>query len=65
MWVVYAGEEPVSAHPAVPVPLAALVERADLSQRMRPEEVPAVKDRVAAVKDSAAATARKVVKRHR
>ena len=65
VWVVYAGEEPVSAHPAVPVPLAALVERADLSQRMRPEEVPAVKDRVAAVKDSAAATARKVVKRHR
>ena len=65
VWVVYAGEDPVSAHPAVPVPLATLVERADLTQRMRPEDVPAVKDRVVAVKDTATAKARKVVKRDR
>jgi hypothetical protein len=32
---------------------------------MRPEDVPAVKDRVVAVKDTATAKARKVVKRDR
>lgn len=40
VWVVYSGAEPVSAHPAVTVPPAALVQRADLTRRIRPEGAP-------------------------
>jgi hypothetical protein len=38
VWVVYSGEAPVSRSPEVPVPLATLVEHADLTQRVRPTD---------------------------
>ena len=65
VWVVYSGDDPVSSHPVVGVPLATLVERADLSQRISPEDAPGVKDRAVAAKDAAAVKARSIVKRDR
>jgi hypothetical protein len=43
VFVVFAGDEPVAAYPEVTTPLAALVEKADLSQRMTPEQYDAAK----------------------
>jgi hypothetical protein len=37
VFVVFAGDEPVAAYPEVATPLATLVEKADLSQRVTPE----------------------------
>lgn len=37
VWVVYAGDEPVDAFPKPSVPLATLVDHADLSARVTPE----------------------------
>lgn len=65
VWVVYSGDDPVSSHPVVDVPLATLVERADLSHRIRPEDAPGVKDRAVAVKDAAAGKARSIAKREK
>ncbi len=69
VWVVYSGEEPVSAHPMSAVPpaslpsLASLVERADLTQRIRPQDLPGAKDRAVAAKDAVVGKARAVTKR--
>lgn len=57
VWVVYSGDEPVSAHPAVDVPLAELVQHANLDLRRRPEEFPTARERAA----SAGRTARSKV----
>ena len=38
IWVVYTGDEPVDAFPKPSVPLATLVEHADLSARVTPED---------------------------
>jgi len=65
VWVVYAADDPVTAHPAVAPaaggpalpPLAELVARADLAGRVRPADVPSPADRARA----AAATTRHTV----
>ncbi len=36
VWVVYSGADPVSSHPPVQAALATVVERADVTQRVRP-----------------------------
>src|SRR3954447_24850775 len=38
VWIVFAGDQPVRAYPAVEAPLDQLVSNADLSQRQTPEE---------------------------
>jgi len=38
VWVVYSGDEPVTAYPGTSKPLADLVARADLSRRVTPEQ---------------------------
>lgn len=38
VFVVFAGDEPVAAYPEVATPLADLVKRADLAQRVTPEQ---------------------------
>ena len=38
VYVVFSGEEMVASHPALDVPLQTLVQRADLSKRIRPDE---------------------------
>jgi hypothetical protein len=37
-YIVFSGEEMVSCHPPLDVPLQTLVQRADLSKRIRPED---------------------------
>lgn len=53
IWVVFSGEEPVSAHPDTGEPLEALLRNADLTKRVYPDQVPSAKDRAVAVRDSA------------
>lgn len=65
VWVVYSGEIPVSAHPAAVAPMAQLVERADLSLRQRPEEVPGTREKITAVGERTAGRARTVLRRKR
>lgn len=36
VWVVFSAEAPVASYPAVDVPLSAVLEHADLSQRIKP-----------------------------
>ena len=48
IWVVYSGDEPVSAHPDVGVPLAELVAHADLDRRRAPEDFPTPRQRASA-----------------
>jgi hypothetical protein len=43
--------------------LASLVERADLTQRIRPQDLPGAKDRAVAAKDAVVGKARAVTKR--
>jgi hypothetical protein len=38
VWVVYSGDEPVTAYPSTSKPLADLVAHADLSKRITPEQ---------------------------
>jgi hypothetical protein len=38
VYVVFSGEEMVASHPALDVPLQTLVQRADLSKRIRPDD---------------------------
>jgi len=48
--VVYSGDKPVSEHPDIGVPLAELVEHADLDRRRPPEDFPSPKDRASAAR---------------
>jgi hypothetical protein len=50
VWVVYSGDEPVSEHPDIGVPLADLVVHADLARRRRPEEFPSPRQRASAAR---------------
>lgn len=50
VWVVYSGDEPVSEHPDVGVPLAELVAHADLSRRRPPEDFPTPRQRASAAR---------------
>jgi hypothetical protein len=45
VWVVFAGDEPIAAHPATTTPLTELVAKSDLSNRLRPEDLPTPADR--------------------
>ncbi len=65
VWVVYSGEEPISSHPTVPVTLATLVERADLSLRVVPEPPAPAKERIASAGGVVADKARAALKRTR
>lgn len=59
VWVTFSGEEPVSAHPDAGVPLEDLLRRADLTRRRRPDDVPTVRDRAAAVREKAVGSVRR------
>ena len=50
VWVVYSGDKPVSEHPDIGVPLAELVEHADLDRRRPPEDFPSPKERASAAR---------------
>ena len=50
VWVVYSGEQPISAHPDVGVPLPELVAHADLDQRRPPEDFPTPRQRASAAR---------------
>ena len=50
VWVVYSGDEPVSAHPDTGVPLAELTHHANLERRRRPEEFPSPRERATAAR---------------
>jgi hypothetical protein len=54
VWVVYSGDEPVSEHPDVGVPLADLVAHADLERRRPPEDFPSPKQRASAARKKTA-----------
>lgn len=58
VWVVYTGDQPVSAHPPVEIGLDALVAHADLGQRVAPEAVPGTRERLAAAGGKVADQAR-------
>ncbi len=59
VWVVFSGDGPVSAHPDRGVPLADLLDRADLTRRLRPQEVPTPRDRAVAARERAVGTVRR------
>jgi hypothetical protein len=54
VWVVLAGEQPVAQYPDTGLPLADLVEHADLGRRRRPAEFPTPRERASAVGRNAA-----------
>ena|GEM_PF-1372499 len=45
-WVVFSGEEPIAVHPRTNAPFAQLLKNADLSKRTRPEDEPALAQRL-------------------
>jgi hypothetical protein len=55
-WVVFGGDEPVGVYPPADLPLATLVERADLTKRIRPQDKVGIKGRA---KDAATAALRR------
>ncbi len=59
VWVVFSGEDAVSAHPDPAVPLTQLLDHADLTQRRGPDELPTAKDRATAVRDKAVGSVRR------
>ena len=50
VWVVYSGDQPVSEHPDIGVPLGELVAHADLSRRRPPEDFPTPRQRASAAR---------------
>lgn len=59
VWVVFSGDEPVSAHPEVGVPLADLLKYADLDLRRRPGDFPTARERASAMRRRAVLTVRR------
>lgn len=45
LWVVFSGDTAVTVYPPSDVPLSSLIERADLTKRIRPDDKVGVKDR--------------------
>lgn len=50
VWVVYSGDEPISEHPDLGVPLAELVAHADLGRRRPPSDFPSPRERASAAR---------------
>lgn len=50
VWVVYSGDEPISAHPDLAVPLAELTDHANLERRRRPSEFPSARERASSAR---------------
>jgi hypothetical protein len=50
VWVVYSGEQPISVHPDIGVPLPELVAHADLDRRRPPEDFPTPRQRASAAR---------------
>ena len=40
VWVVFAGDDPIAAHPTSTTPIAELIANSDLSTRVRPADLP-------------------------
>ena len=59
VWIVFSGDEAISAHPDPGVPVSDLLVRADLSLRRRPDELPTPKDRAVAARKRAVASVRR------
>lgn len=59
VWVVFSGDEPVAAYPELGVPMATLLERADLTRRVRPEDLPTPRDRAVTARDRAVGSVRR------
>lgn len=59
VWVVFSGDEPISAHPDTGAPLADLLLRADLTRRVYPDQIPSTRDRAVAVRDTAIGSVRR------
>lgn len=53
LWVVFSGDTAVTVYPATDVPLNALVDRVDLTRRVRPDEKVGVKHRAKDAADAA------------
>jgi hypothetical protein len=47
-WVVFSGDEPIAVHPRTSAPFRELLKNADLSKRTRPEDEPALRQRLRA-----------------
>ena len=45
-WVVFSGDEPIAVHPRTNAPFSQLLKNADLSKRTRPEDEPALAQRL-------------------
>ncbi|MGW5240802.1 hypothetical protein ACWEOW_17870 [Monashia sp. NPDC004114] len=56
LWVVFSGDETVTVYPPTDMPLSVLIERADLTKRIRPEDKLKARDRA---KDAATAALRR------
>lgn len=65
VWVVFSGDTPITAHPDPAVPMPTLLQRADLTRRMRPEDLPSTRDRITAASEKTAGTARAALRRKR
>jgi hypothetical protein len=63
VWVVYSGDQPVSAHPDIGVPLAELVAHADLDRRRPPEDFPTPRQRASAARQKTVSKV-KIPRRH-
>lgn len=56
LWIVFAGDETIAVYPPTDMPLSVLVERADLTKRIRPEDRLKARDRA---RDAATAALRR------
>jgi hypothetical protein len=56
VWVVFSGDETVTAYPPTDIPISVLIERADLTKRIRPDDRLKARDRA---RDAATAALRR------
>jgi hypothetical protein len=59
VWIVFSGDEPVAAYPELDVPMGTLLEKADLTRRVRPEDLPTPRDRAVTARDRAIGSVRR------
>jgi hypothetical protein len=46
VWVVFAGDDPIAAHPATTTPIPELISNSDLTTRVRPVDLPTPAERL-------------------